>query len=62
MVTHNLTYHIPLKKLNLQNIKGKIWRKYDKVTPMMSAEETDHVWSLKELLTFPFHVHKNISS
>jgi hypothetical protein len=27
--------------------------KIDKVTPMMSVEGTEHVWNLKELLTFP---------
>ncbi|MDR2830455.1 MAG: hypothetical protein LBB45_05405 [Methanobrevibacter sp.] len=24
--------------------------------------ETDHVWTLKELSTFPLHRHKNVSS
>jgi hypothetical protein len=31
------------------------------VTPMMSVGKTNHVWALKELLTFPFHENKNIS-
>jgi hypothetical protein len=40
IVTHNLTKpHFSLKKLNLKNIKGKVWRKFDKVTPMMSLGE-----------------------
>jgi hypothetical protein len=29
---------------------------------MISVEEIDHVWTLKELLKFPFHRNKNISS
>jgi hypothetical protein len=40
-------------------IKDNVWKKYDKITPMMSIGLTDHILSLKELLTYPYH--KNIS-
>jgi len=57
---HNLVRkHHSLKKENLKQIKGKVWKKYDKITPMMSIGKTDHAWSFKELLTYPYH--KNIS-
>jgi len=57
---HNFTRpHDALKKDNLKQINGKTWQKYDKITPMMSIGITNHIWSLKELLTYPYH--KNIS-
>jgi hypothetical protein len=60
MAAHNFTRpHFSLKKENTQHINGKMWKKYDKTTPMMSISQTNHVWSLKELLTYPYH--KNIS-
>ena len=60
MAAHNFTRpHRALKKENLKQIKGKIWQKHDKITPMMSIKQTDHIWSLKELLTYTYH--KNIS-
>ena len=44
MTSHNFTRpHFSLKKLNLKKIKGKVWKKFDKVTPMMSAGITNHV-------------------
>jgi hypothetical protein len=43
--------HHSLKKENLKKIKCNVWKKYDKITPMMSIGLTDHIWSLKELLT-----------
>jgi hypothetical protein len=51
--------HHSLKKKNLRKIKDNVWKKYDKITPTMSIGLTDHIWSLKELLTYPYH--KNIS-
>jgi len=58
--THNFTRpHFALKKENPKRIIGKVWKKYDKRTPMMSIGLTEHVWSLKELLTYPYY--KNIS-
>jgi len=60
MTVHNFTRpHFALKKDNLKQIKGKTWQKFDKVTPMMSIGITNHIWNLKELLTYPYH--KNIS-
>ena len=60
MTTHNFTRpHLGLKKLNPRKIKDKVLKKYDKMTPMMSIGLTKHVWTLKELLTFPYH--KNIN-
>ncbi|MDR2461810.1 MAG: IS1 family transposase [Mycoplasmataceae bacterium] len=51
--------HHSLKKMNLQKIKDNVWKKYKNMTPIMSIGLTDHIWSLKELLTYPYH--KNIS-
>jgi hypothetical protein len=51
--------HHSLKKKNLKKINDNVWKKYDKITPTMSIGLTDHIWSLKELLTYPYH--KNIS-
>ena len=60
MTSHNfIRPHWGLKKPNKQKIKENVWKKYDKITPMMSIGETDHIWTLKELLTYPYH--KNIS-
>jgi len=60
MTAHNFSRpHHPLKKPNLKKIKEKVWKKYDKITPMMSAGITKHIRTLKELLTHPYH--KNIS-
>jgi hypothetical protein len=56
MTAHNFVRtHHGLKKENIEKIKGKVWKKYDKMTPMMSIGLTDHIWTLKELLTFPYH-------
>jgi hypothetical protein len=40
-------------------INDNVWKKYDKTTPIMSIGLTNHIWSLKELITYPYH--KNIS-
>jgi IS1 family transposase len=59
--THNFTRpHFTLRKENPKKITGKVWKKYDKITPMMSIRLTKHIWTLKELLTYPYH--KNIST
>ena len=61
MADHNFVRtHDSLKKPDKKHIKGKVWRKYKKQTPMMSIGITDHIWTLKELLTFPYH--KNINT
>lgn len=61
MAHHNLVRtHDSLKKPDKKQIKGKVWSKYKKQTPMMSIGITDHIWTLKELLTFPYH--KNINT
>jgi len=36
-------------------------RKWQKRTPAMAAGITDHIWSLKELLTFRIHLTKEIT-
>jgi len=60
MAKHNIVRpHESLKKPCKIHIRGKIWRKYQKRTPMMSAGITDCIWTMEELLTFPFH--KNIN-
>ena len=60
MADHNFVRtHWSLQKPNLKRIQGNVWQKYDKITPMMSIGLTDHIWTLKELLTYPYH--KNIS-
>jgi len=44
MTAHNFQRpHHALKKLNLKRIKEKVWKKHDKVTPMMSAGITKHI-------------------
>jgi hypothetical protein len=30
-------------------------KKYIQRTPIMAAGKTDHIWSLEELLTFPYY-------
>jgi len=55
MTRHNIVRpHEYLKKPCKIHIRGKIWRKYQKRTPMMYAGITEHIWTLEELLTFPF--------
>jgi len=46
--------HESLKKPCKIHIRGKIRRKYQKRTSMISAGITEHIWTLKELLTYPF--------
>ena len=60
MTAHNFARsHFALKKENPKQIKNKTWQKYGKITPMMSIGITNHIWDLKEILTYPYH--KNIS-
>ena len=61
MTDHNFVRtHDSLKKPCKTQVNGKVWRKYQKRTPMMSVGITDHIWTLEELLTFPYH--KNINT
>lgn len=47
--------HDALKIPMETRLHGNVWRKYQKRTPMMSIGVTDHVWSMVELLRFPYH-------
>lgn len=47
--------HDALKIPMETRIHEKVWRKYQKRTPMMSIGITEHVWSMDELLRFPYH-------
>jgi len=61
MTHHNFVRtHDSLKIPKLTQIQGKTWKKYQKQTPLMSIGITDHIWTLKELLTYPCHI-KNIN-
>lgn len=51
--------HDSLKILKPTEIQGKTWRKYKKQTPLMSVGITNHIWTLKELLTYPYHIKKH---
>jgi hypothetical protein len=43
MAVHNLTRpHFALKKTQFKK-KSKVWKKYDKKTPMMSIGLTEHI-------------------
>ena len=48
--THD-SLKIPMK----ERIQGNVWREYQKRTPMMSIGVTDHIWSMEELLRFPYY-------
>jgi len=51
---HNIVRpHESLKNPCKIHIRWKIWRKYQKRSPVMSAGITDHIWTWK-ILTFPF--------
>jgi len=47
--------HDGLKIPKVEPVQGKVYRKYKKQTPMMSLGVTNHVWSLRELLQFPYY-------
>ncbi len=47
--------HDALKTPMETRIHKRVWRKYQRRTPMMSIGITDHVWSMDELLRFPYH-------
>jgi hypothetical protein len=54
--THNfIKPHHSLKKKNIKKIRNNVWKKYDKITLLMSIGLTDHIWFLKEFLTYPYH-------
>ncbi|NYB26453.1 MAG: hypothetical protein HVN34_09460 [Methanobacteriaceae archaeon] len=56
ITNHNfIRTHESLKIVDKKQIKGKTWKKYRKQTPTMSIGITDHIWTLKELLTYPYH-------
>jgi len=60
MTHHNFVRtHDSLKILKPTQIQGKTWKKYQKQTPLMSIGITDHIWTLKELLTYPYHIKKH---
>jgi len=65
MTAHNFTRPPFTKKENKRKIKENVWKKYDKITPMISIGLTDHIWTLKELLTFlttKISVYKRINT
>lgn len=47
--------HSGLKERIDLEITGCPNRKYTKRTPMMATGKTDHIWTLDELLRFPYH-------
>lgn len=47
--------HDALKIKSRKKISEHVWQKYEYRTPAMSAGITNHVWSLNELLRFPYH-------
>ena len=56
MAYHNFVRtHISLKVKMETQVRGNVWKKYQNQTPMMSIGVTDHVWTLDELLRFPYH-------
>ena len=56
MAHHNFVRtHLSLKKPIKIHVRGNVWKKYRSQTPMMSIGITDHVWTLDELLRFPYH-------
>ena len=63
MVHHNFVRtHDSLKKLIKKQIKGKVWGKYKKQTPMMSIGITDHIWTLKEFQALQARINKTVDS
>ena len=49
---HFVRPHLSLRKRVAENADNKATRRWQKRTPAMSANLTDHIWSLRELLTF----------
>jgi IS1 family transposase len=50
--TNFVKKHASLRKQINEKVVGRVRRKWRHRTPAMSASITDHVWSLRELLTF----------
>jgi len=44
--------HLSLRERVAENADNKATRRWQKRTPAMSSNITDHIWSLRELLTF----------
>ncbi len=44
--------HHALRKAISEKVIGRVFRKWRKVTPAMSAGSTDHLWSLRELMSY----------
>ena len=49
---HFVRPHLSLREKVVQGADNKASRRWQKRTPAMSAKITEHVWSLRELLTF----------
>ena len=49
---HFVRPHLSLRERLIESVENKVFRKWQKRTPAMAAKITDHVWSLRELLTF----------
>jgi hypothetical protein len=49
---HLVRLHLSLCERLTENTENKVFRRWRRRTPAMSAKITDHVWSLRELLTF----------
>ncbi|UCF93176.1 MAG: helix-turn-helix domain-containing protein, partial [Desulfobacterales bacterium] len=49
---HFVRPHLSLREKVVQGADSKASRRWQKRTPAMSAKITEHVWSLRELLTF----------
>jgi ubiquinone/menaquinone biosynthesis C-methylase UbiE len=41
------THHSVKKKENIKKVRNNVWKKYDKITPIIFIELTDHILSLK---------------
>jgi len=49
---HFVRPHLSLREKVVNSADNKVSRRWQKRTPAMSAKITEHVWSLRELLTF----------
>lgn len=57
---HFVRPHLSLHEKIMESSEKKPYRRWQKRTPAMSAKITDHVWSLRELLTFRPHITSTI--
>lgn len=53
---HFVRPHLSLRERVVESADNKSPRKWQKRTPAMSANLTDHIWSLRELLTFKTYI------